>query len=242
MNAVPLSLKRAIGVGHRALHPVHRLRQRRPDQVGRRRARAARHGRPSRPSRPVRLPGRPAHHDRALRAARSRRRSIISILVTTVIALARRRGEDPGQRPCSRRRSSTRSASSTSGRSSAMLPVVTALLTIFAIMLTDFFDTMGTVTGVAAEAGLAEPDGSVPGVGRVAARGQPWRRLPAAPRASSSNTTYIESAAGVADGGRTGFDVGRDRRALPARHPAVADRADRPDRRRRRRPWCSSAT
>ena len=34
-------------------------------------------------------------------------------------------------------------------------------------MLTDFFDTMGTVTGVAAEAGLAEEDGSVPGVGRV---------------------------------------------------------------------------
>ena len=34
-------------------------------------------------------------------------------------------------------------------------------------MLTDFFDTMGTVTGVAAEAGLANEDGSVPGVGRV---------------------------------------------------------------------------
>ena len=38
---------------------------------------------------------------------------------------------------------------------------------IFTIMLTDFFDTMGTVTGVAAEAGLANEDGSVPGVGRV---------------------------------------------------------------------------
>ena len=42
-----------------------------------------------------------------------------------------------------------------------------AVLAIFTIMLSDFFDTMGTVTGVAAEAGLAEEDGSVPGVGRV---------------------------------------------------------------------------
>ena len=34
---------------------------------------------------------------------------------------------------------------------------MTAVLTIFAIMLSDFFDTMGTVTGIAAEAGLATP-------------------------------------------------------------------------------------
>ena len=39
------------------------------------------------------------------------------------------------------------------------LPILTAVLVIFAIMLTDFFDTMGTVTGVAAEAGLAREDG-----------------------------------------------------------------------------------
>ena len=37
----------------------------------------------------------------------------------------------------------------------SQLGLLTALLTIFAIMLTDFFDTMGTVTGVAAEAGLS---------------------------------------------------------------------------------------
>jgi AGZA family xanthine/uracil permease-like MFS transporter len=84
------------------------------------------------------------------------------------------------------------------------LGVAVAVLTIFAIMLSDFFDTMGTVTGIAAEAGLARPDGSVPGIGRVllvdsvaAAAG--------GIAGTSSNTTYIESAAGVAEGGRTGF-------------------------------------
>ena len=82
---------------------------------------------------------------------------------------------------------------------------MTAVLTIFAIMLTDFFDTMGTVTGVAAEAGLADEDGSVPGRRPRPARRLASRRPSAARPAISSNTTYIESAAGVAEGGRTGF-------------------------------------
>jgi adenine/guanine/hypoxanthine permease len=81
---------------------------------------------------------------------------------------------------------------------------LSAVLAIFSIMLLDFFDTMGTVTGVATQAGLAGPNGEVPGVNRVllvdsiaAAAG--------GVAGVSSNTTYIESAAGVAEGGRTGF-------------------------------------
>jgi AGZA family xanthine/uracil permease-like MFS transporter len=84
------------------------------------------------------------------------------------------------------------------------LGVVTALLTIFAIMLSDFFDTMGTVTGIAAEAGLSKPDGTVPGVGRVLIVDS-VAAVAGGLGGVSSNTTYIESAAGVADGGRTGF-------------------------------------
>ncbi len=84
------------------------------------------------------------------------------------------------------------------------LPMITALLTIFAIMLTDFFDTMGTVTGVAAEAGLAREDGTVPGVGRVLFVDS-LAAVAGGASGVSSNTTYIESAAGVADGARTGF-------------------------------------
>jgi AGZA family xanthine/uracil permease-like MFS transporter len=82
--------------------------------------------------------------------------------------------------------------------------VLAAVLAIFTIMLSDFFDTMGTVTGVAAEAGLTKEDGTVPGVGRVLLVDS----LAAAAggvAGVSSNTTYIESAAGVGDGGRTGL-------------------------------------
>jgi AGZA family xanthine/uracil permease-like MFS transporter len=81
---------------------------------------------------------------------------------------------------------------------------ITAVLTIFAIMLSDFFDTMGTVTGIAAEAGLAKEDGSVPGIGRVLFVDS-VAAIAGGAVGVSSNTTYIESAAGVAEGGRTGF-------------------------------------
>jgi AGZA family xanthine/uracil permease-like MFS transporter len=82
--------------------------------------------------------------------------------------------------------------------------LITAVLTIFAIMLSDFFDTMGTVTGIAAEAGLADPDGNVPGIGRVLLVDSVAAAVGGLVGVSS-NTTYIESAAGVAEGGKTGF-------------------------------------
>jgi AGZA family xanthine/uracil permease-like MFS transporter len=84
------------------------------------------------------------------------------------------------------------------------LGAISAILTIFAIMLSDFFDTMGTVTGVTAEAGLARPDGSVPGIGRVLLVDS-LAAVAGGIGGTSSNTTYIESAAGVAEGGKTGF-------------------------------------
>jgi AGZA family xanthine/uracil permease-like MFS transporter len=86
----------------------------------------------------------------------------------------------------------------------SVLPLITAVTVIYVIMLTDFFDTMGTVTGVAAEAGLANEDGSVPGVGRVLFVDS-LAAVAGGAAGVSSNTTYIESAAGVAEGGRTGF-------------------------------------
>jgi AGZA family xanthine/uracil permease-like MFS transporter len=82
--------------------------------------------------------------------------------------------------------------------------VLGAILAIFTIALSDFFDTMGTVTGVAAEAGLTEEDGSVPGVGRVLLVDS-LAAVAGGAAGVSSNTTYIESAAGVAEGGRTGL-------------------------------------
>ncbi len=79
-----------------------------------------------------------------------------------------------------------------------------ASLTIFSIMLIDFFDTMGTVTGVAEQAGLTDEEGRVPGVGRVLLVDS-VAAFVGGLAGTSSNTTYIESAAGVAEGGRTGF-------------------------------------
>jgi AGZA family xanthine/uracil permease-like MFS transporter len=84
------------------------------------------------------------------------------------------------------------------------LGILAAALTIFAIMLTDFFDTMGTATAIAEQAGLATPDGKVPGINRVLLVDSVAAAAGGA-AGVSSNTSYIESAAGVAEGGRTGL-------------------------------------
>jgi len=84
------------------------------------------------------------------------------------------------------------------------LGLLAALLTIFTIMLADFFDTMGTGTAIAEQAGLVTPDGKLPGVGRLLLVDSVAAAAGGA-AGISSNTSYIESAAGVAEGGRTGF-------------------------------------
>ncbi len=84
------------------------------------------------------------------------------------------------------------------------LGVVAALLTIFSIMLSDFFDTMGTVVGIGAEAGWLDRDGRLPRLNRVLIVDSLGAVVGGVCSASSA-TTYIESAAGVASGGRTGL-------------------------------------
>jgi adenine/guanine/hypoxanthine permease len=127
---------------------------------------------------------------------------VISILVTTVIALAVGVTKIPTEFAITP--SFTTLGAVDPLQVFTVLTPLAAVLTIFAIMLTDFFDTMGTVTGVAAEAGLANEDGSVPNVGRVLLVDSAAAAIGGA-AGVSSNTTYIESAAGVAEGGRTGF-------------------------------------
>jgi AGZA family xanthine/uracil permease-like MFS transporter len=84
------------------------------------------------------------------------------------------------------------------------LGILAAALTIFAIMLTDFFDTMGTATAITEQAGLTTPEGKVPGINRVLIVDSVAAAAGGA-AGISSNTSYIESAAGVAEGGRTGL-------------------------------------
>jgi AGZA family xanthine/uracil permease-like MFS transporter len=84
------------------------------------------------------------------------------------------------------------------------LGALAAVLTIFAIMLTDFFDTMGTATAITEQAGLTTDDGQVPGIGRLLLVDS-IGAVAGGAAGISSNTSYIESAAGVAEGGRTGL-------------------------------------
>jgi AGZA family xanthine/uracil permease-like MFS transporter len=129
---------------------------------------------------------------------------VISILVTTVLALIVGVATIPPSADLIATPKFDTLGQFDIGQVFSALPLVSALLVIFAIMLTDFFDTMGTVTGVAAEAGLAREDGSVPGVGRVLLVDS-LAAIAGGASGVSSNTTYIESAAGVADGARTGL-------------------------------------
>jgi AGZA family xanthine/uracil permease-like MFS transporter len=80
----------------------------------------------------------------------------------------------------------------------------TAVAVVLAVMLSDFFDTMGTVIGIGGEAKLLDKVGRLPGINRVLLVDSLAAAAGGAASASS-NTTYIESAAGVSEGGRTGL-------------------------------------
>src|SRR5437762_2272894 len=84
------------------------------------------------------------------------------------------------------------------------LGALTAIVTIFSIMLSDFFDTMGTVIGVGAEAGWLTPEGRLPRLIRVLLVDS-LAAVAGGVAGASSATTYVESAAGVAAGARTGL-------------------------------------
>jgi AGZA family xanthine/uracil permease-like MFS transporter len=82
--------------------------------------------------------------------------------------------------------------------------VVAALLLVFTLMLADFFDTMGTMTAIGAEADLLDEEGTPPHTQRILVVDS----LAAAAGGAagvSSNTSYIESASGVSEGARTGL-------------------------------------
>jgi AGZA family xanthine/uracil permease-like MFS transporter len=82
--------------------------------------------------------------------------------------------------------------------------IVATILLVFTLMLADFFDTMGTMTAIGAEAGLLDEDGTPPHTERILVVDS----LAAAAGGAagvSSNTSYIESAAGVGEGARTGL-------------------------------------
>jgi len=79
-----------------------------------------------------------------------------------------------------------------------------ASVLVFTLVFANFFDALGTFTGLSREAGLAAPDGTFPrlpsaliveGAGAVAG----------GVTSASSNTVFVESGAGIAEGARTGL-------------------------------------
>ena len=80
----------------------------------------------------------------------------------------------------------------------------TALLVIFSLLFVDLFDTAGTLIGVAHRAGLLDAEGQLPRMGR-ALIADSSATVVGGLLGTSNTTSYIESAAGVDAGGRTGL-------------------------------------
>ncbi|ROS78747.1 NCS2 family permease [Cellulomonas sp. PhB143] len=84
------------------------------------------------------------------------------------------------------------------------ISAVTVLLLVFSLLLADFFDTMGTMVAVGAEAKLLDAEGNPPRsrailvVDSIAAAAGGAASV-------SSNTSYVESTTGVGEGARTGL-------------------------------------
>ena len=157
----------------------------------------------------------------ALLAMRVRAALLISIVVATIVAVVLRSafgdaaGFGPGQAVLPTQYFFDFSADNFSTIGAPLgfllsvwtnpeLGFITVALVVFTLMLSDFFDTMGTVVGIGEEAGFLDENGRLPGIRNVllvdsigAVAGGAF--------STSSNTTYIESAAGVAEGGRTGL-------------------------------------
>ncbi|MGP3931037.1 NCS2 family permease [Nonomuraea sp. KM88] len=84
------------------------------------------------------------------------------------------------------------------------ISVLLAVLFVFTLLITDFFDTMGTMVGVGRQANLIQEDGTLPRTKQILLVDSIGAAAGGA-GSVSSNTTYIESAAGVGEGARTGL-------------------------------------
>ena len=157
----------------------------------------------------------------ALMAMRVRAALLISILVATVVAVVLRSvfgdaaGFGPGQAVLPSSYFFDFSADNfqtllaplgflLSVWTNPELGFLTVALVVFSLMLSDFFDTMGTVVGISEEAGFIDENGRVPGIRNVLLVDS-IAAVVGGLFSTSSNTTYIESAAGVSEGGRTGL-------------------------------------
>ena len=80
---------------------------------------------------------------------------------------------------------------------------IKTMLVIFSLLIVNIFDTIGTLVGLAEKTGIVQPDGSIPRV-KEAMMSDAIGTTCGAMLGSSTITTYIESASGIAEGGRSG--------------------------------------
>lgn len=78
------------------------------------------------------------------------------------------------------------------------------IVVIFSFLFVDLFDTLGTLIGVSAKAGMLDKDGKLPKI-KPALMADAVATSAGAVLGTSTTTTFVESSAGVADGGRTGL-------------------------------------
>ncbi|MEV0592520.1 NCS2 family permease [Nonomuraea cavernae] len=81
---------------------------------------------------------------------------------------------------------------------------LTATVVLFTLVLSGFFDAMGTIIGVSDEAGLVDERGQVPRLGRILTV-DGVAGVVGGVASASANTVFVESAAGVGEGARTGL-------------------------------------
>jgi AGZA family xanthine/uracil permease-like MFS transporter len=84
------------------------------------------------------------------------------------------------------------------------ISVIAAILLVFTLLLSDFFDTVGTVTAIGAEGGLIDSNGMIPKTEQILLVDS-LAAVAGGAASISSNTSYIESASGVGEGARTGL-------------------------------------
>ena len=78
------------------------------------------------------------------------------------------------------------------------------LVVVFTFLFIDMFDTVGTLVGVCTKAGMADKNGNIPRIKHAFMADSIATTIGAA-LGTSTTTTYVESAAGVAQGGRSGL-------------------------------------
>ena len=78
------------------------------------------------------------------------------------------------------------------------------VLVVFSLLMVNIFDTIGTLVGLAEKTGIVKPDGSIPRVSE-AMMSDAIGTTCGAVLGSSTITTYVESASGIAEGGRSGM-------------------------------------